>query len=199
MRSRTLLVLLGAAVLALALGGCIFFPDDDVIQPPAPKYLAPISPENVIKNLETLYISRDFTQYDSVLAAGYIFRFQPADITAGAPDSLIRVEEMNFAENLFQRGGPDGAPPASRIGLVITKTGSGPDPRFGHAGWLRYNVSTNLTITFSDGNAMAVVSPALFYFVQEPAGSGMWRLAEWADQPSGKPELLEVRREYTVR
>ncbi len=175
--------------------GCIFSPQGGGTTPP-PDYLPDTSPENVIHNIGALYIRRDVQKYDDTLGQDYVFRFQPIDIGPSQPDSLLRSEEILFAEHLFQTGKPEeDLQPASRISLVITTTSSGPDPRIGHFGWKKYVVQTQLTLTFPNGNQNNVNSPAWFYFKQEPDSSGHWKLAEWADQPSGSaaPMLATAR------
>jgi hypothetical protein len=157
--------------------------DPDLCNPLKLPYVAPTSPENVIKNMAALYINLDPVRYDSTLATGYVFRFQPTDITAGQPDSLIRAGEMNFAENLFINGAGEGSPKATRIQLVLTPNSSGVDNRIGHSGWMKYVVQTQLTVTFTSRDSIKVNGPAWLYFRQQPEGSGNWRLAEWVDQP----------------
>jgi hypothetical protein len=149
-------------------------------------YVAPTSPENVISNMATLYINLDPAAYDSTLAPDYVFRFLPYDITAGQPDSLIRSEEMSFAQNLFINGAGEGSPKATRIQLVLETVSSEPDHRIGHATWVKCVVSTNLTVTFTNANPITVTGPAWWYFRQVPEGSGRWRLAEWVDRPPGR-------------
>jgi hypothetical protein len=146
-------------------------------------YVAPTSPENVIKNMAALYINFDPVEYDSTLATGYVFRFQPSDITSGQPDSLIRAQELSFAENLFINGAGPEVPRATRIRLVLQILNSGIDNRVWHAGWKKYVVQTQLTVTITNQDSIKVTGPAWWYFRQEPEGSGRWRLAEWADQP----------------
>jgi hypothetical protein len=162
---------------------CFCSCDPDLCNPLKLPYVPPTSPENVIKNMAALYINLDVARYDSTLATGYVFRFQPTDITVGQPDSLIRAEEMNFAENLFINGAGEGSPKATRIQLVLEIGSSGADNRIGHAGWKKYVVQTQLTVTFTSRDWIKVNGPAWLYFRQEPEGSGRWRLAEWADQP----------------
>ncbi|HVP37880.1 MAG TPA: hypothetical protein VMS93_01735 [Candidatus Saccharimonadales bacterium] len=184
------LIALGA-VIALLLAGCIFSPDTK--RPTQPSgYLAYSSPENVITNMTRLYNNRDFTEYGNALASDYVFRFAPVDIIVGQPDSLVLADELTFAENLFHDGKPAAnLEPASKITLVINTQTHGPDNRVGHSGWERYVVSTDLTLDFADGNSSRVTGTGYFYFKQEPAGSGTWKLAEWADQGGtlGKPLL----------
>ena len=67
---------------------------------------------------------------------------------------------------------------------MIDTLSSTPDNRVGKEGWIRYYVQTNLVITLPDGNQTPVLSPAFFFFKQEPAGSGVWKLAEWLDVPT---------------
>jgi hypothetical protein len=152
-------------------------------------------PENAIESLAHLYTNMDPVKYDSTLAPGYVFRFQPYDVTAGQSDSLVRAEEMSFARNLFVNGAGEGAPRATRTRLVVVITSSGPDLRAGHSGWVKYVVNTNLTLSFASNPWTTSVSgPAWWYFRQVPEGSGCWKLAEWADQPlipgSGRSRTL---------
>jgi hypothetical protein len=151
--------------------------------PHRPFYVTPTSPENVISNLEALYINLDPVEYDSTLAPDYVFRFQPTDIAVGQPDSLVRAEELNFAGNLFVNGAGEGSPKATRIQLILTPISSGDDNRIGHAGWRRYVVQTQLIATFANRPSINVTGPAWLYFRQVPERSGRWMLAEWVDQP----------------
>jgi hypothetical protein len=178
MKHFTPVVLLSLIVLV---PGCIW---DPPVEPPPTQqtYLAPTSPENVIHNLQALFANRDPVEYDSTLADGYVFRFALDDITQGRPDSLIRAEEMSFAENLFVNGAGEGYPPATTIKLVIGIVSHGPDNRIGHESWVKYVVNTDLTVNFADRNPLTVKAPGWLYFRQQPEGSGRWRLAEWADQ-----------------
>ena len=186
-----------AVVFASALSGCsIFSPDHRRIHTQI-EYRAPTTPENVIHNIHAVYENLDFNKYDEVLASDYVFRFQHADIQSGEADSLIRAEEVTFAENLFNKGATLGTvsePAASKISLKIDVLDSSPDLRVGHADWVRYEVQTTLLVTFAGSN-VNVDSPATFYFKQEPAGSGTWKFAEWKDEaPNGAP-LVAVSRD----
>jgi hypothetical protein len=177
---RAALVLVLPAALV---GGCIFSPNTGGGGNTRQPYFPRTSPENVITDIQNAYINLDRVEYDSTLASDYVFRFQQADITQlNAPDSLIRAEELTFAENLFTNG-YNGQPAASKIALTITIGSKDDDNRIGHSGWKKYNVTTALAITFPDGNQTTVNSPATFYFRQEPAITGLWVFAEWQDQP----------------
>src|SRR5437016_8401319 len=69
------------------------------------QYVAYTAPRNVILDIDAVYENEDFHEYDAnVLSSDFVFRFQQADIQAGQPDSLIRLYEVNFAENLFAKG-----------------------------------------------------------------------------------------------
>ncbi|MBI5836329.1 MAG: hypothetical protein HZB25_03700 [Candidatus Eisenbacteria bacterium] len=193
-RPAALCILVASAALLTA-AGCIFSPGSGGTTPPQ-EYLPDTSPENVIHNVSALYEKRDVTKYEETLGANYVFRYQPADIVAGQPDSLIKAEEVEFARHLFETGKPaEGLPAASRITLRITINSSGPDDRIQHRnlGWMKYNVRTELTINFPDGSGNNVSSPALFYLKQEPDSSGHWKLVEWADQPAGAPVVVSAR------
>lgn len=164
---------------AVVSSGCIFSPGTTGGTKPKP-YVAPSSPYNVIQNITALYINRDFAKYDATLSQDYVFRFIP-DLS-GRADSLIRNQEIDFSEHLFSSGSTDGSQAAAaKISLTIDTTSSSPDNRVGKEGWVRYVVQTNLQITLPDGNVTPVNSPAYFFFKQEPAGSGVWKLAEWRD------------------
>ena len=182
-RSATLALLLVATALFPA--GCIFSPDQGG-PPPPPDFWADTSPENVIHNIAACYIARSTVRYEEVLATGYVFRFLRADITTGDPDSLTRPEEMNFAEHLFDSGKPEQSLlPATKISLRTVITSHDADARFGHAGWMKYVVETDMTLDFANGDKQTIAAPALWYFRQQPDSSGHWKLAEWEDQPSG--------------
>jgi hypothetical protein len=185
MRSRTSALLLSLGLLAAGVAGCgIVTPGPP---PPPPPYVAPSSPENVIFNLGRTYVRLDPVEYDSLLTDDYVFRFLQGDAPVGRADSLIRAEEMAFAGNLFVNGAGPNNPVATQIRLALATVRSQPDPRIGHNGWVWHVVNTELIVYFADGTSFAVISPAWLYFRQVPAGSGRWRLAEWADQP-GAPD-----------
>jgi len=188
------------AVLLLALpagyGACGIFIPKVTPPPPPPHYRVP-GPYNVIQNLATLYVNRDVTEYDSTLALDYVFRFVPDPIT-NKQDSLIRPEELNFADHLFNTGSTDGSQkPASLIRLQIDTVSSTVDPNPYHTGWIRYVVNTDLQITKSDGSTDGVVGPAVLFLKRVPPGSNRWRLAEWDDQPVAKP--VEIQGETASR
>jgi len=75
-------------------------------------------------------------------------------------------------------------PAAAKITLQIDTLSSMPDLRVGHETWIRYDVQTTLAVTFPQGGVLTIQAPAVFYFKQEPTGSGIWKLAEWKDEPS---------------
>ena len=187
MKFRWPVIMLSMAIVAALVAGCIFSPTTGGTTSKLP-YVAPTSPENVIANMAALYINLDPVEYDSVLADNYVFRFVLGEITAGKADSLIRNEEMNFAENLFINGIDVDHPHANKITLTLQVSSKTPDNRIGHGTWVKCIVNTNLTVDFTNSN-LTVTSPAWLYFRQVPEGSGRWRLAEWADQPgsSGAP------------
>ena len=169
---------LGVAMLLLACAaGC---GSQTVTKPPA---TVPAPSGDVIRDMKSLYINRDVQEYGKILSSDYVFRFVP-DPVSGHEDSLSRAEELNFGNHLFVTGSTDGQePPALSIRLTIDTTSSEPDNRRGHTGWVRYYVQTSLTLTQTNGAAHNVNGPAIFYFKQEPAGSGVWKLAEWQDEP----------------
>jgi hypothetical protein len=177
-------------VALLLLAAVTFGCKEDVIAPPDSPcsrrwdYVAATSPENAIHNITGSYINLDPVEYDSTLAPGYVFRFAPADIGAGQPDSLIRRQELDFAENLFINGAGESAPKATRICLAVQVTSSGPDSRAGHASWMKCVVHTDLTLNFYNRASIIVKGPAWWYFRQVPEGSGTWMLAEWVDRPA---------------
>lgn len=174
-----------SAVAALSLvSGCIFSPTTGGPPPPA-TYKAPTSSYNVILNIRALYQNRDFHKYDETLSQDYVFRFIPDPVTS-RQDSLIRNEEINFSEHLFSTGSTDQSQQAaSKISMTIDTLSSTPDNRVGKEGWIRYIVQTHLQLTLPDGQQTTVDSPAWFFFKQEPANSGTWKLAEWQDQQTG--------------
>ena len=165
-------------------GGCIFNPAGGGTPPSVATYLPPTSPENVVHNIQSVYINKDFSKYDSTLSTDYKFMFLQSDLTPGMPDSITHAEEVTFAEHLFKDGSA-GLEAASTIRLKIDITGSYPDNRVGHEGWQERIVMTNLALDFSGGQfTTTVAGPAIFYFKQEPAGSGTWKFAEWDDMPA---------------
>ena len=190
---KSAVALIAAVGLAALLAGCFNPP---VIPKQKIQYRAYTSPANVIFNIHAIYENQDFHEYDAnALASDYVFRFQQADISSGQPDSLIRAEEVTFAENLFSKGTVT-QPAAAKITLQIDTLASSPDLRLGHEGWIRVDLQTSLVVTFPEGNTLNVNSPAVFYFKQEPAGSGTWKFAEWKDEPStAAPVIAFTRRE----
>ncbi len=184
-------------ILFLALAVALFFQFSPgcILDPPTkskPKlaYRARTSPANVIFNVAAAFQNRESARYIEQLCEGYVFRGVPDPLTS-RQDSLIRTEELNFAENLFERGSTDGLQkPATSIVLVIDTTSSTPDPRLGHEGWMRYIVQTSLRITTADGQ-IVVNSPAWLYLRPDPDGT--WCLAEWQDESSdGSPVMRAV-------
>lgn len=105
------------AVLALSAAGCIFGPGEDKDPPPPPPLaiLPPTPPENLLKNLMTIYNDKEHSAlervnaYDSLFLkqtptrTGFIFNFQPADI--GPPNNLPPSwgldEELEAHRGLF--------------------------------------------------------------------------------------------------
>src|SRR5262249_33750265 len=118
-------------------------------------YLPFTSPANVIFNIHAAFENQDFHEWDNILAADFVFRYQQGDIQGGQPDSLIRAEAISFAENLFSRGTTT-EPAANKITLVIDTLSSGPDIRAGHEGWIRYDVQTQFAATFPEGNTINI-------------------------------------------
>ncbi|HVP38036.1 MAG TPA: hypothetical protein VMS93_02515 [Candidatus Saccharimonadales bacterium] len=179
---KTDLILALAAALAVGCGGCNDF--SPVVGPPVSyPYISMSNPESVLVNLRASYINRDAAEYDRILTSDYVFRFAPVDIVPGQPDSLLRGDEMSFAQNLFHDGKPaQNLPRASQASLVFTIQSRDLDNRVGHAGWQKYVASTDLTLHFVDGNTTRVTGLEWFYFKPEPAGSGTWKLAEWDDR-----------------
>ena len=180
----------GAFLLLQCISACIIFPDKKqncpTCPPPAGEFLARTSPAAIIHNMAESFHARDFNHYTEQLCAEYVFRFIPDN--SGHSDSLIRNEEVNFAEHLFTTGSTDGTQlAASKISLAIDTLASNPDGRVGHEGWLRYYVNTRLAISLPDGQEINVVSPAYLFFHQDNAG--LWCLAEWQDEtPTQRPE-----------
>lgn len=168
--------------------GCIF--DPTVVPKEKLKYLARTSPENVIYNVTAAFQNQEFLPYSEQLCDGYVFR-GILDENTNRQDSLILAEELNFAENLFQRGSSDRTQkPATSIKLVIITTSKDPDPRVGHEGWIRYVVQTSLKVNTADGGEIVVNSPALLYLRPDPGAT--WCLAEWQDERSAESSVNRV-------
>ena len=150
-----------------------------------PKYLCPASCSgSVLQSFRNLYMNRDTLEYAQAISSDFVFRFL-SDPVSGHSDTLDRAGELRFAANLFVRGSSDGVEkPAVGVQVAFDTVSSSPDNRIGHAGWIRYDLQTSLVVTLQDETSHTVHGPAVFYFKQEPAGSGTWKLAEWDDQPT---------------
>jgi hypothetical protein len=105
------------ASLALGAAGCIFSPDEDKDPPPPPDLviLPSTPPENLIKNLQTIYNDKEHSAierlnyYEALFlhgsteppVPGYTFYFQEADVINGLPPSWGLSEELEAHRGLF--------------------------------------------------------------------------------------------------
>ena len=146
---------------------------------PTTLYRTPSSPAAVLFNLPAAVAHEDSIQLESCLAS---------DFTAGSvvpplkSDSVTsRAAFVDWVVALFRN---------ANLELTIDTVASSPDPNPHHDGWIRYLVQTDLWISKPDGSTDGVVGPAVMLFHEEPAASGVWKLAEWDGQPtSSRPTL----------
>jgi hypothetical protein len=142
-------------------------------------YLADTSAENTIANVATAFGKMDSAELAAILPPEFAFRFMPADVGSGSPDSLTQEQFLNALGKLFAAKSPCSA---SKIALTITPVHKQPDVRPGHDGWKHYTVNAALVVTYQDGNQISVNSPLEMYLRQTTAGSNHWLLAEWQDE-----------------
>lgn len=204
-----------AAALTLTGTGCIFSPDEGGDPPPPPeafnfKYTPP---DSLLINLQTIYNDKEhsarerrdvyqtlFLQGDSNAdppVPGFIFRFQPADIANGLPESWGLDAEVAAHEGLFnaQENGD-----IYSLQLAITR---GPatlldPPQAGREKWmeifasnvyLRLMFNPNDGLEVNGGQAEFQFAPDLtkpIYAVSNPdsiATYGQYWVGEWKDLP----------------
>jgi len=74
--TRMLSGLAALAALVVLAGGCIFSPDDDVINPPVPpSYPFPATQDLLMTNFQTAYDQMNIEEYRNVLHTEFVFKF----------------------------------------------------------------------------------------------------------------------------
>jgi hypothetical protein len=183
--------------LALVIGvsaGCIFSPEPDPPDPPeAPQILPHTLPENLVKNLITIYDDKVRTAvdrrqlYESLFPPddvapelAFQFKFQPADIALGLPPSWGKDAEIDAHEALFQ------AQESGEVYSLDLNIIYGPTEDLnetGREGWKQIfanNVQLRLMFNVEDG---LEVNGGQAEFKFAPPVVGIWTLNEWVDLP----------------
>lgn len=104
---------LAAALVALAVSGCLFSPDKDpkckpgdpTCNPPTTRYKVQSHPDSVLANFTTAYEEKDFTEYEKLIDQdNFAFEFSQVDI--GSDPELDPVwfwaQEREATKNLFE-------------------------------------------------------------------------------------------------
>jgi hypothetical protein len=219
MKIRSLLPLIGAAPLALMLLGCPFSPDKEKPKPTPDPYLPQTKPENVLENLQTSYINREITRFDSLLfdseapgadsTEGYTFRFWATDVTNGnVPDATWgRAEEILSASSMFSSS------EVENIDIKLTYTPPYYDNTQGHEGQqIIYVTNASLSVVARkqgepEPTTYRVDSNfARFRFKAQwvnATGDSLWRIIYWEDLGTGSaakraaPSLTTMARSRT--
>ncbi len=192
--------MLGTFALVLALSsGCIFSPEDDPDpDPPTPVELLPHTlPENLIKNLITIYDDKVRTAVDRRQAyenlfppdevdpeEAFQFKFQPADIKLGLPESWGKDAEIAAHEALFLAQ-ENGQVYSLDLNILFN------DPidlnETGREGWkMIFANQVQLRLMFNPEDGLEVIGgQAEFKFAPPPAppAEQIWFLNEWVDLP----------------
>lgn len=202
---RLCLVLL--ATLAFAVLAC----DDDPVapEPPAWSLLPSTPPENLLKNLQTIYNDREHSvaerlaEYEKLLLhpssappfPGFRFNLQPADIAQGLPDSWGLDGELEAHRGLFTAQADSNIYSLTlRITYGQTERIDGDPERVDWEGIFASNVYLRLMFNPNDGLEVNG-GQASFEFAPDtskpPAEGarfygGYW-IAEWTDLPRPAP------------
>ncbi len=207
------------AVLAVALtltgAGCIFSPDEDDDPPPPvdPFNFKYAPPDSLLINLQTIYNDKEHSaierrnEYEKLFfpgdpdvdppVIGFIFRFQPADIQNGLPESWGLDSEVAAHEGLFnaQENGD-----IYSLQLAITRGPATPlDPApagreewqeiFASNVYLRLMFNPNDGLEVNGGQAEFLFAPDLDQPIYAPsnpdsiASYGRYWIGEWKDLP----------------
>jgi len=173
---RLTLVLLGFLAL-IALGGCIFDPDqaDEGGRVEPAEFKIPLvddgnaGRDQVIKNLENAYIELEFPEYEKLIHDDYVFLIDPAELGAVGSLEFGAAEDLESTRSMFNRewgeetlvdddgnpiGEPVPVPPVDTIDLTLTPESASSwkleqDGRFVGA-WRRiYRVT--MTVEYKEG------------------------------------------------
>jgi hypothetical protein len=221
MKIRNLLPLIGAAPLALMLLGCPFSPDKEPPKPTPDAYLPQTKPENVLENLQTSYVQREITRFDSLLfdsqapgadsTEGYTFRFWDWDVQHEVvPDATWgRTEEILSASSMFA------SPDVEDIDINLTYTPPYYDNTQGHEGQqIIYVTNASLSVVAREPDKpdpttyLVVSNLARFRFKVQyvsAKGDSLWRIIYWEDLGStsaakpGGPSLTTMARNRTEK
>jgi hypothetical protein len=196
---RFLTLALVPILLGLVMGaGCIFDPEPgDPPGDPPPPILARTSPENVIKNLQTIYNDKVRTAidrrqfYEQQLppatpppdsGRAFIFNFQPADIAAGLPPSWGQDSEVQATKSIFEA--QDNGDIYS-LELTITHQPAGPlnpldDTRPNWQEIFATNVYLKLMFNLEDG---LEVNGGQAKWEFAPPVDGLYVINRWNDLP----------------
>ncbi len=177
--------------------------DDDPVEPdPGPEgpWVPALSaPDSILEAIEIIYNDRTHSaatradEYAKLLwprtetAPGFVFRFQPADIQNGLPETWGAEEEVDAHQGMF---GAQAAGDIHSLQLAITRNSaqvlSPPDPL--RPGWQEIfarNIYLRLMFNPNDG---LEVNGGQGEFAFAPAEGGTWRLGDWQDLPRPEPK-----------
>jgi len=94
---------LALAVVALALSGCLFSPDEDMDRKPVVSYKPLTDKENVIYNLVRSYKQANIDEYVKILHDDFVWFNQARDIVSlGLPEYNTRAEDSAMTARMFQ-------------------------------------------------------------------------------------------------
>ncbi len=101
-----LLSVVGPLVLALALGGCIFSPQDDngPGDTPEPQYKWPATREDLMDNFEQAYSEMNITEYEKILHDDYKFIFTDTEIWERQQDITSTTNMFNGNQGYDEHG-----------------------------------------------------------------------------------------------
>src|SRR5688572_14922471 len=189
-------LMFGILALVITLSsGCIFSPEeDDEPDPTPPVALLPHDrPENLIKNLITIYDDKVrtavdrreayeslFPPDDAAPELAFQFKFQPADIALGLPPSWGKDEEIAAHEALFlaQEAGE-----VYSLDLNIIYDETEDLQETGRDGWkLIFATNVHLRLMFNPEDGLEVNGGQAEYKFAPPDGT-TWFLNEWVDLP----------------
>lgn len=188
--TRALAFLPLAAVMLLGLSGCPFSPEKDKL-PPAPvpsDYLPQSSAVNVLENLKTSYVKREYLEYENLFAPDYIFVFNPADVDDPinpTPQQWARADEMDSARNLFSN---------DRVEQITLNWSPGQLTADDTYGWkIRVDDVLLDVQTRNELNEVWILqvkgATHVFYFREESTqasdGKALWNCTRWEDSPIG--------------
>ena len=163
--------------------------DDKKVTPPeVSDYLDQSSAVNVLENLKTAYVKREYAQYEKLFSADFIFVFNPADVDDPinpTPQQWARADEMDATRNLLTHDHVEG------ISLNWSPGQLTADDTYG---W-KIRVD-DVLLDVQTRNELGEVwilqvkgATHRFYFREEsnltPAGRKKWVCTRWEDSPIG--------------